>query len=111
MAEEQFPTALVAGEPGSSPLRKIDIVGRVLTSLLGSYVFVWGFVSFVIALGVKVLSFSDARTLAFLLAFLVFLASFCWVFVAKSLLRVWGVLLGGGGFLTGAAWLLTRGAP
>ena len=46
--------------------------------------------------------------MAYLLAFLIFLACFCWSYAAASLARVWAVLLGGGAAMTGAAWLLTR---
>lgn len=85
------------------------VISRVAASLLGGYVFVWGFATVFIALQVQAgIGFGDARTLAYLLAFLVFLLVFLWSFAASSLLRVWAVLAGGGGLMTGAAWLLTR---
>jgi hypothetical protein len=43
-----------------------------------------------------------------LLAFLVFLAVFCWAFAAPRLARVWAVLAGSGALMTGAAWLAQR---
>jgi hypothetical protein len=83
------------------------VVSRIAASLLGSYAFVWGFASFGCALGLAAgMTFDDARTLLFLLAFLVFLACFFWAFACARLLRVWAVLLGGGALMTVAAWLL-----
>eukprot|EP01034_Spumella_vulgaris_P025252 gene25252-31685_t len=51
---------------------------------------------------------ADTRTVAYLFAFLIFLACFCWTYAAASLVRVWTVLLGGGAAMSGAAWLLAR---
>jgi hypothetical protein len=77
--------------------------------LLGSYVFVWGFASLSTTLGVAAgMRYAEARTLAFLVAFLVFLACFCWAFAAARVARVWAVLGGGGALMTGAALLLSR---
>jgi Zn-dependent protease with chaperone function len=85
------------------------IVSRVAASLLGGYAFVWGCVVLGIALLLAAgVPYGEARTVAYLLAFLVFLVCFCWAYAAASLLRVWCVLLGGGAAMTGAAWLLTR---
>ena len=85
------------------------IVSRVAASLLGSYALVWGCVVLGIALlAAAGLPYGQARTVAYLLAFLIFLACFCWSYAAASLARVWAVLLGGGAAMTGAAWLLTR---
>ncbi len=90
-------------------LSRSHVVSRVAASLLGSYAFVWGLSSLVIALGVVLgAGYHEAQTLVYLLAFLVFLATFCWAFVEASLSRVWGVLAGGGVLMTGAAWLLAR---
>ena len=77
--------------------------------MVGSYGFVWGFASLATTLGVtNGMPYAEARTLAFLLAFLVFLACFCWAFAAAGLARVWTVLGGGGALMTGAALLLAR---
>lgn len=85
------------------------IVSRVAASLVGGYAFTWGFTVLGIALLVTAgASYHLAQTLAYLLAFLVFLAAFCWAFAATRVARVWGVLGGGGVAMTGAAWLLTR---
>ena len=85
------------------------IASRVAASLLGGYAFTWGFTVLGIALLlVAGMSYHDAQTLAYLLAFLVFLVAFCWTFAAARLAWVWGVLAGGGAAMTGAAWLLSR---
>jgi hypothetical protein len=87
----------------------VQITSRVAASLLGGYAFTWGFAVLGIALLLQVgVSYHEAETLAFLLAFLVFLTAFCWAFVERRVGRVWGVLAGGGALMTGAAWLLTR---
>lgn len=87
----------------------VQIVGRVTAGVLGGYAFAWGFVTLSIALLLIVgAPYDDARTLAYLLAFLVLLVVFCWSFVAASLIRVWAVLAGGAMVMTGLAWLLTR---
>lgn len=85
------------------------IVSRIAASLLGGYVFVWGFTVLGIALGLAAgVDYEEARMLAYLLAFLVFLGAFLWAYAVASLKRVWLVLAGGGALMTGAAWLLTR---
>ncbi len=85
------------------------VVSRVAASLLGGYACTWGFAALGIA-GLTILGmpFGDAQTLINLLAFLVFLAVFCWAFVARSVVRVWSTLLGSGGVMTLAGWLLSR---
>lgn len=89
---------------------RLHLASRVAASLLGGYVFVWGSVVLSIALLLAAgLPYGEAQTLAYLFAFLVFLACFCWAYAAASLARVWSVLLGGGAAMTGAAWLLSRG--
>jgi hypothetical protein len=83
------------------------LIGRVAASLLGGWAFVWGFATLTItgqvALGQP---YGEAHTATMLLAFLVFLAVFCWSFAAASLVRVWLVLVGGALLMTGAGWLL-----
>jgi hypothetical protein len=87
-----------------------QITSRVTASLLGGYAFTWGFVVLGVALLLQAgMSYHEAETLAYLLAFLVFLTAFCWAFVERKVARVWCVLAGGGAAMTGAAWLLTRG--
>lgn len=82
---------------------------RIAASLLGGYVFVWGFVAIGICLLLLVgMPYDDAQKLAYLLAFLIFLWAFCWAYVATSLARVWAVLVGGGVAMSAAAWLIAR---
>jgi len=91
------------------PRTAAHVVSRVAASLMGGYVFTWGFVVLAIALLIAAgASYHLAETLAYLLAFLVFLTAFCWAFAAARVTRVWGVLAGGGAAMTAAAWLLTR---
>jgi len=85
------------------------VVSRVCASILGSYAFTWGF----IALGVASLigaglEFHEASSLVSMLGFLLFLATFCWAFVAASITRVWVVLAGGGAAMTLAGWWISR---
>lgn len=87
----------------------LQVVSRIAASIFGGYVFVWGFTTLAITLGVAAgMRYVEARTLAFLLAFLVFLACFCWSYAAFSATRVWAVLAGGGALMTGAAWYTMR---
>ena len=87
------------------------IVSRIAAGLAGGYDFTWGFVTLGIAMLLAVgVSFGEARTLIFLVAFLLLLVVFFWAFIATSLARVWLVLLGGGATMTGIAWLMTRTA-
>jgi hypothetical protein len=82
---------------------------RIAAALFGGYAFTWGFTSLgivgLVALGVD---FHEAETGVLILAFLVFLCMFLWAFAARSLIRVWGVLAGGGAVMAAAAWALQR---
>lgn len=91
------------------PLTRRHIASRVAASLLGGYAFVWGFTSLgIVVLVLAGMTFDEARTLLQLLAFLVFLAAFCWAFAVARLGRVWAVLAGGGAAMSAAAWALSR---
>jgi hypothetical protein len=85
------------------------IVSRIGAGLLGSYAFAWGFValgaSALIAAGTE---FHEASSFVSMLAFLLFLWTFCWAFIATSLTRVWLVLAGGGTLMTLAGFWLSR---
>jgi hypothetical protein len=84
-------------------------VARIAASLAGGWAFVWGFVTLGIALLLMGgMSYADAQTLVYLLAFLIYLVTFCWSFTAASAIRVWLVLLGGGSTMTALAWWLMR---
>lgn len=91
----------------AAPLQTSKIVARIGAGVLGGYAFVWGFISLVCALGAAAgMHFDDARTLAYLLAFIVYLIVFCWAFADAKLARVWAVLAGGGLLMTGVAWFV-----
>jgi hypothetical protein len=95
--------------PTSVGPSRTQVATRITASLLGGYVFVGGFASLGTVLGVRAgMSYAEAQTLLYLLAFLVFLAAFCWAFAARRALHVWLVLLGGGSTMTAAAWLWAR---
>jgi hypothetical protein len=92
-------------------LRPAEVISRVAAAIAGGYLFVWGFVTLGITASLGFgFRYGDAQTLAYLLAFLVFLAAILWAFAARSTARVWAVLAGGGALMTGAALLLGRGA-
>lgn len=93
----------------ANALNRLSITSRVAAGLLGSYVFVWGFTTLMIALGLKGgTDLDEARQLAYLLAFLIFLGAFLWAFASPRLLRVWLVLAGGGAVMSAVAWAVTR---
>lgn len=82
----------------------VQILNRVSAALVGGYVFTWGFVALGIAGPVALgVDFHEAEMAIYLLAFLVFLGLFLWAFSARSLLRVWTLLCGGGLLMTGLA--------
>lgn len=86
-----------------------ELCSRVAASLFGAYGFVWGAVALMTVLGVAVgMPYGDARTLAYLLSFLLFLICFCWAFLAESALSVWLVFALGGALMTALAWLGSR---
>jgi len=87
----------------------MNIALRIAAGMLGGYAFTWGFIALVIALLFAArLDFHDAETLGTILGFIVFLVVFLWAFAARSVLRVWLVLAGGGALMAGAAWLVQR---
>jgi hypothetical protein len=86
-----------------------QIASRVGAGILGAYLFTWGFIALLAAaLLAGGLEFHEATNLASMLGFLVFLAGFCFAFIAASLARVWLVLGGGGALMTLAGWWLSR---
>lgn len=93
----------------ATTLRWPAITARVLAGIFCSYAFTWGFaaagVAALVGLGVD---YHDAEMGVLMLAFLVFLGLFLWTFAARSLLRVWLVLLGGSALLFTAAWAIQR---
>lgn len=90
-------------------MRPLQIATRVAAGIVGGWAFVWGFVTLGIALLLGAgMGYEDAQTLAYLLAFGVYLVALCWAFAATSVLRVWAVLAGGGAAMTASAWVLLR---
>lgn len=81
------------------------LISRILSALLGGYLFTWGFVAFGIAgLAALGVDFHEAETAVSILAFLVFLGVFLWAFACRRVAVVWAVLAGGGAVMTLAAW-------
>lgn len=108
-----LPSIRMAAPSSASPpalgSARVELVLRIAASLLGGYVFVWGFVALGTVLGIAAgLRYEEALTLMYLLAFLLFTAVFCWAYVAKSVFRVWAVLGGGGVVMTAVAWFGSR---
>mgnify|MGYP000547670581 CR=1 FL=1 len=90
----------------------IPIASRTCAALLGGYVFSWGFTAVVVALNVAAGGdYWEGLTLAYLLAFLVYVVVFLWAFADARLLRVWLILAGGGAAMIGIAWFITPALP
>jgi hypothetical protein len=85
------------------------VFSRICAGTLGSYAFCWGFVALggasLIAAGVE---FHEATSLVSMFAFLIYLVTFCWAFIASSLVLVWGVLAWGGALMALAGWWITN---
>lgn len=82
---------------------RLPLLLRIAAAVLGGYVFAWGLIAFAIpALYGVGMAFHDAEHLASILAFLVYLTAFCWVFIVRSLARAWIVLAGGGAVMAAA---------
>lgn len=85
------------------------IASRIGAGVLGSYVFAWGFIALgaasLIAAGTE---FHEASSLVSMLAFVLFLVTFCWAFIAKSLVLVWGVLGWGGALMALSGWWIAH---
>jgi hypothetical protein len=98
-----------AGMTSATTVSRVHIASRVVASLLGGWLFVWGFtalgIMFATAAG---LEYPEAVQLLYLFSFVVFLVVFCWAFIADSLVRVWAALAGGGAVMTTLAWMLSR---
>ncbi len=83
-----------------------EITARCAAALLGGYGFVWGFVTLGITAGMALgMEYDQAWILVMMLAFVLFLAMFLWAFAARSLRRVYFVLIGGGAVMTITALL------
>lgn len=87
----------------------MNVALRIAAGMLGGYAFTWGFIVLTIGLLFAAgLDFHDAETLGTILGFIVLLVVFLWAFAARSVVRVWAVLAGGGALMAGAAWLVQR---
>lgn len=82
-------------------------IGPVIAAFVGGYLFTWGAVALAVTSAVYLGdSFHHAEIVAFLLAFPVFLVVFFWLFVTRFPWRVHGLVYGGGGLMTAAAYAL-----
>jgi multisubunit Na+/H+ antiporter MnhE subunit len=91
----------------SSELTAFHIASRITASFAGGYLFVWGLTTLGIAVAVLLgMPYSEAQTLLYLLAFLVYVAVFCWAYAAHNIAVVWIVLAGGGTAMTVLGWWL-----
>jgi hypothetical protein len=91
----------------AADVSRTQVFSRIAAGVFGGYVFVWGFTTLTIALALSArLSYLEAQTTAYLLAFLLFLAAFLWAFSARRVALVWTVLGGGGALMTALAWFL-----
>jgi hypothetical protein len=98
-----------AVEKVSAAPNPVLLISRIAAAVLGGYAFVWGFTTLTIAVALSMdTPYDEAQTLAYLLAFLVFLGAFLWTFAVRSVLRAWLVLAGGGALMTAIAWSMTR---
>ncbi|PUA30189.1 MAG: iron uptake protein [Cellvibrio sp. 79] len=93
----------------TSTLSARHVISRIGAGVLGGYAFVWGFIALGIA-GLYALDvpFHDAEAVSNILGFLLFLTVFLWAFAARSVNRVWLVLVGGGLLMTGIATLIEQ---
>jgi len=85
----------------------LQIFSRIAAGFVGGYFFVWGCITLGISLGMVMgMDYQQAQTLMFLLAFIIYLITFCWTFAAKNIVVVWTVLLGGGITMSLLGWWL-----
>ncbi|WP_417284686.1 iron uptake protein [Comamonas sp.] len=93
----------------SYPGPRMLIALRICAAIFAGYGFTWGFIAGatagLFALG---MAFHDAEHLSAILGLVVYLCAFLWAFSARSLGRVWAVLVGGGAAMAIAASLLQR---
>ncbi len=86
----------------STGATRLHVLARVLAAVFAGYGFAWGAVaastSLMTAAGLK---FHDAEFLGAMVGVLAYVVVFLWAIAARSLVRVWSVLLGGGALLAG----------
>jgi len=84
------------------------IISRVCASVLGAYLFVFGFTSLGIACGTLAgIDYDEIKIFFYLIAFLIYLAIFFAAYVVRSLKNLWLVLAGGGISMTLIAWAIS----
>ncbi len=87
----------------------LGIALRTLASLLGGYAFLWGASSLgiagLVALG---MAYEEARTLCMLLAFLLYLIIFLWVWATHHFVRACVILVAGAGLFSAMAVVLQQ---
>lgn len=89
--------------------RRSTLVSRIAVAIFGGYAFTWGVITLTItALMVGGGSYADARKVAMLFSFIVFLGAFIWGFSTRRLVIAWVVLVGGGAVMTLMAWMAQR---
>ncbi len=87
----------------------LTTASRFAAALLGGYLFAYGLTALATFGGYRAgLDFTDAKTLAWMLAILAYLGSIVWGFAARSLVMAWVSLAGGGAVMSLAAWTLSR---
>lgn len=97
--------ASIAHRRGRSPIRPAGVASRVSAALVGGWVFVWGGVTLGIALLLRSgMTYADAKTLCYLLAFLVYVVALCWTFATATAWRAWVILAGSGAIMTALGW-------
>jgi hypothetical protein len=115
MTQPSARPATMPGRPAFAGIQspRVQLALRIAAAALGGYAFCWGFIALCIAgLFAVGMQFHDAEHLASMLTLLLYLVVFLWAFVARSLARVWAVLVGSGALMAGAAslvqWSLLR---
>lgn len=84
-----------------------QVCTRIIVSLPGSYVFLWGLLTSGITMSAAAgMEYEEAYTAFRLLAFLLFPLLFLWTFAARKLVQVGAILFGGGAVMTMLAWVL-----
>ena len=92
----------------ASQIKPQFVVSRVALGVIGGWAFVWGFVTLSTTLLVGAgVGYHEALNAAYLLAFVLYPAIFCWAFATRDLSRAWLWVAGGAKLMTGAAWWLS----
>lgn len=91
----------------SKELSTAQLLSRIAAGIAGGYCFVLGVTTLGIVLATGLgMSYTDAQTLMYLMAFLIYTFAFCWAFIHRSLLTICLCLIGGGAVMTALGWWL-----